>query len=224
MRGAARAQRLAWQVRVARLRARVHFAASAAGGAVDLEIGEDVRLDAVPEVYVHPGTRSRLVVGPGARIGSLVRIELRGGELVLGPRADIRRLCRLNAKGRCTLGEDVLLSTGVHLHCAESITIADWSIVGEYSTIADSNHVRTGVDEHVYHSGESAPISIGRNVWVGAKATLAKGVTVGDQAFVGANAVVTRDVEPWWLVAGNPARPVKRLEEAPRRGRPDWAG
>ncbi len=216
MRGAARLQQAAW-------RARVAFAAAAAGGEVALELGDDVRFDAVPEVYVHPGTRSRLVIGTGARIGSLVRFELRGGELVLGPRADIRRLCRLNAKGRCLLGEDVLLSTGVHLHCAEEITVADWAIVGEYTTIADSNHLRTGVDEHVYHSGESAPIAIGRNVWIGAKVTLAKGVTVGDQAFVGANAVVTRDVEPWWLVAGNPARPVKRLDEASRPEPPDAA-
>jgi acetyltransferase-like isoleucine patch superfamily enzyme len=165
-------------------------------------------------VFVTEGTHSRLVIGPRAVIGSLVRLELRGGELLVGAGTEVRRLCRLNAKGRCDLGEEVLLSTGVHVHCSEDISVGRWSIVGEYTTIADSNHLRTGEDRAVYHSSQSAPIRIGTNVWVGAKATIAKGVAIGDQAFVGANSVVTRDVEPWWLVAGIPAAPIKRLEQA----------
>lgn len=212
---AARTRRVAGRARILRLRARVRFVALAAGSTVDVEVHPTASLDDVPEIYVHPGTHSRLVLGPGCIFGSLVRIELRGGELLVGERTEVRRLCRLNAKGRCELGPDVLLSTGVHLHCAEHISLDQWSIVGEYTTIADSNHLRTDVDEPVYHSAESAPIRIGRNVWIGAKVTIAKGVVIGDQSFVGANAVVTRDVEPWWLVAGNPAAPVKRLE--PRR-------
>jgi acetyltransferase-like isoleucine patch superfamily enzyme len=211
--GAARLRHLAARTRLLRFRARVRFVALAAHATVDLEVHPTVVLEGLPEVYIREGTHNRLVIGPHAVIGSLVRIELRGGELLMGEGADVRRLCRLNAQGTCRLGAEVLLSTGVHIHCSEDISLDDWAIVGEFSTIADSNHLRTGVDRHVYHSSESAPIRIGRNVWIGAKVTIAKGVTIGDQCFIGANSVVTRDVEPWWLAAGIPAAPIKRLEQ-----------
>jgi acetyltransferase-like isoleucine patch superfamily enzyme len=55
------------------------------------------------------------------------------------------------------------------------------------------------------------PISIGDYVWIGFDAVILKGVTIGTGAVVGARAVVTQDVEPWTVVAGNPARVVKRL-------------
>lgn len=209
-----RVHRIALLLRRQRLRARIRYQASLQGAEVDVEIHPSVVLEGVPEVFVAEGSRSRLAIGAGAVIGSLVRIELRGGELLIGPGTEVRRLCRLNAKGRCELGEEVLLSTGVHVHCSDHISLDRWSIVGEYTTIADSNHLRTGVDRAVYHSSESAPIRIGRNVWVGAKVTIAKGVTVGDQSFLAANSVVTRDVEPWALVAGSPAVLVRHLEAA----------
>ena len=56
-----------------------------------------------------------------------------------------------------------------------------------------------------------APIRIEDHVWVGQDAVILKGVTIGKGAVVGAFSVVTRDVEPWTVVAGNPARVVKRL-------------
>ena len=57
-------------------------------------------------------------------------------------------------------------------------------------------------------------ISIGDYVWIGFDAVILKGVTVGAGAVIGARSVVTKDVEPWTVVAGNPARTVKRLTPA----------
>lgn len=54
------------------------------------------------------------------------------------------------------------------------------------------------------------PVTIGNDVWIGAKATIMGGVTVGDGAVVALGAVVTRDVEPYTIVAGTPARPVRK--------------
>ena len=51
-----------------------------------------------------------------------------------------------------------------------------------------------------------APVRIGCDVWLGDKVTVVAGVTIGDNVIVGANSVVTRDIEPWTLVAGAPAR------------------
>ena len=55
----------------------------------------------------------------------------------------------------------------------------------------------------------TAPITIGNSVWIGAGATILKGVTIGDNAIIGAGAVVTKDVKANTIVAGNPAKTIK---------------
>ena len=57
----------------------------------------------------------------------------------------------------------------------------------------------------------SKPIIIESKVWIGFNVTILKGVTIGEGAVVGACSVVTKDVEPWTVVGGNPAQIVKRL-------------
>src|SRR5690606_8245685 len=59
------------------------------------------------------------------------------------------------------------------------------------------------------------PVRLERNVWIGERATITKGVTIGEHAIVGAGAVVADDVPPCTVVAGNPARVVKQLD-------PEW--
>ena len=58
----------------------------------------------------------------------------------------------------------------------------------------------------------TAPVRIGDNVWVGFDAVLLPGVTIGEGAVVGARSVVDCDVDPFTVVAGNPARPLRRLQ------------
>ena len=57
-----------------------------------------------------------------------------------------------------------------------------------------------------------APITIGSNCWIAGRTIVMPGVTIGDGAVVGAGAVVTKDVAPWMVVGGNPAREIKRRE------------
>lgn len=56
---------------------------------------------------------------------------------------------------------------------------------------------------------QTAPIRIGNHVWIGSRATILKGVSIGDGAIIASGAVVSRDVEAGSIVAGNPARVVK---------------
>jgi acetyltransferase-like isoleucine patch superfamily enzyme len=63
------------------------------------------------------------------------------------------------------------------------------------------------------------PIRIGANVWIGFDCCVLPGVTIGDGAIVGARSVVTQDVEPYTVVAGNPARVVREIDCEERRAR-----
>ncbi len=120
-------------------------------------------------------------------------------------------------KGELVIGESVWFSPGCTLAVHESVSIGSNCVFAEYVSIHDNNHAGGSFKEPLAGRGfETAPIRIGRNVWVGAKATILKGVTIGDNAIVGANPVVTRDVPAGATVAGAPAR-----ELGPARTRPD---
>lgn len=70
---------------------------------------------------------------------------------------------------------------------------------------ADFNNGRCFLDSKDWSTVKSAPIKICDKAWIGFNAIILKGVTIGEGAVVGAGAVVTHDVPPWTIVAGNPA-------------------
>lgn len=63
---------------------------------------------------------------------------------------------------------------------------------------------------------DCAPVTIGDNVWIGGNVVICPGVTIGDCAVIGAGSVVTRDVPPWTVAAGNPCRVLRQITEADR--------
>jgi len=107
-----------------------------------------------------------------------------------------------------TIGDGVVISRGVNLVAMAGIFIGAGSMIGENTSIRDANHIRE-VGKPIRDAGhEAQAITIGREVWVGRGAAILAGVTIGDKATVGANAVVTRDVPAGAVVGGVPARPL----------------
>lgn len=91
------------------------------------------------------------------------------------------------------------------------VTIGDGTLIGPNVQIYAADHPR---DPAVRKTGleNGKPVRIGKNVWIGGGAMIMPGVTVGDDAVIGAGSVVTRDVPAGATVAGNPARVLKKKD------------
>lgn len=106
------------------------------------------------------------------------------------------------------IGKRVFINSGCKFQDQGGITIGDDVLIGQNAVIATLNHAMDPA-----HRGDMvpAPVRIGNQVWLGANVTLLPGVTVGDGAIVAAGAVVTKDVPPRTIVAGVPAKEIKRV-------------
>ncbi len=133
------------------------------------------------------------------------------------PRLELGEHCRLgagvffetNEGGRISLGGRVRVNAGTVLVSYAGVTIGDECLIGEYVSIRDADHGSDVGAPMRSQPHRSAPIRIGRDVWIARGAVILKGVTVGDGAIVAANSVVTRDVPSMAVVGGVPARVLK---------------
>lgn len=108
------------------------------------------------------------------------------------------------------LGRRLFINSGCRFQDQGGITIGDDCLIGHNAVIATLQH-----DVAPDRRGDllPAPVVLGRNVWLGANVTVLPGVTIGDDAVVGAGSVVTRDVPARTIVVGSPARVVRTLAE-----------
>lgn len=114
--------------------------------------------------------------------------------------------------GHVAIGDNVFFNRGCYVAVHESLIINDDCLFGEHVSIHDENHIPGRGPEPIGSRGfTTAPIVIGRNVWVGAKATILQGVHIGDNAVIGANAVVTHDVPAGAIAVGIPARVIRAV-------------
>ena len=104
------------------------------------------------------------------------------------------------------IGKNVVVMNNSLFMAAGGITIEDDVLVAANVQIISNNH-----DLHDHAVLTCKPVRLKRNCWIGAGATILPGITVGENAVVGAGAVVTKDVEDNTVVGGNPARLIKQL-------------
>lgn len=124
----------------------------------------------------------------------------------LGRRTTIMPLVFCHYGTNLIIGDDVFINTGVILEDAGGITIGDGTHIGCRAVIMTTSHK---YEEGGLNDIELMPVTVGKDVWIGASSTIFPGITIGDGAVVGAGAVVTSDVPPFDVVAGVPAKKIK---------------
>jgi len=147
-------------------------------------------------------------LGPGVRlrIGATASVTV-------GDRCVIDEGTVIECRGRLSVGERTVIGHHCTIAVAEEVSIGSDCLLAELVSVRDHDHAFEHPDVRILAQGQRvAPVRIGRNVWLGAKVTVIRGVTIGDDTVVGANAVVTRDLPAGVVAAGTPARVVRTLE------------
>lgn len=159
-------------------------------------VGRGLRIERMPYIRGKGSIR----IGSGVRISGKIGIAFsRHGaktpELVIGDHTFIGHDCAFLLAERIEIGAHCLIATGTRIQDNDG-----------HPLDPDARRRREPVAPD-----DVKPVRIGDTVWIGARVLILKGVTIGENAVVGAGSVVTRDVEPSTVVAGNPAVVVKRI-------------
>ncbi|MGB9711951.1 MAG: acyltransferase [Dissulfurimicrobium sp.] len=157
-------------------------------------IGKDVRWAETVTCYRLGTTQGRgISIGEGSVIFEYVRLVT--GDLLLNLNADIK------------IGNQVWINTGAYISGEGGLYIGDKVLIGPGAKLLSAGHVIDGPPQAVIDHGLTyGAIHIGDGAWIGAGACILQGRNIGEGAVVGAGAVITKDVDPFSIVAGNPAR------------------
>lgn len=147
-------------------------------------------------------------------------------DIVIGKRCEIKGQLFSFEGGKILIGNNVFMNYNSFIGSMEAVTIGNDVIIATNVRIFDNNNHPTSPTQREMMShndfygelwtwkyAEHKPVVIGDNVWIGEFSAILKGVTIGKGSIVASHSVVTKDVPPYVIVAGNPAIVVKRLEE-----------
>ena len=107
-----------------------------------------------------------------------------------------------------TVGKNVFINACCHFQDHGGVSLGDGCQIGHNVVFATLNHGLAPEDRQTTYP---APITLGKNVWVGSNSTILQGVTIGDNAVIAAGAVVTKDVPENTIVGGVPARIIRKI-------------
>jgi len=119
-------------------------------------------------------------------------------------------------KGRIRIGNNVYIGEYSVLTSNEEIEIGDDVLISPDNFVVDFNHIYQDPERPIIQQGiKTKKVTIKKDVWIGSGCRILMGVTIGEGSVIGAGSVVTQDVPPYHVVAGNPAKTVKlRAQES----------
>ena len=126
----------------------------------------------------------------------------------IGRHCVVKSSCEVWQPWNLTMGDYVALDERVLCYTVDSVVIGSQTTVSREALLCCASHdVSSRIMELVV-----APITIGANAWIASRAIILPGRKVGDGAVVAAGAVVAKDIEPWTIVGGNPAKFISKRE------------
>jgi len=166
--------------------------------------GPDVLFGPTARV-INAGAPDRILVGDKTHVDGELLIHDYGGRIELGESTYI------GTGTRVWSGE--LVRIGAHVFVAHNVTITDTNSHQMDATERADHYQRTVIERRPFEKGniKTAPVIIGDHAWINFNVAILKGVTIGEGAVIGAGSVVTKDVPPYVLCAGNPAHVIRPL-------------
>jgi acetyltransferase-like isoleucine patch superfamily enzyme len=148
------------------------------------------------------GLKEKIRVGKKSRITGDLLLLGNGGEIIIGDYCFLGPDSRIWSAKKITIGDRVLISHNVNIHD---------NISHSLNSIERHNDFVGHIENHPHENYDlrEKEIIIEDDAWIGFNATVLKGVTIGKGAIVGANTVITKDVPPYAVVIGNPAKILK---------------
>ncbi len=132
-----------------------------------------------------------------------------GDEVVIKEGA---RICSCNSDAKITIGSRTTIGYHNFIFSSDCIEIGSDCLIAPFVYIVDSNHSAAKNQLINRQPNVTAPIKIGNGVWIASNVTILKGVTIGDGAVIAANSVVNKDVPPFEIWAGTPAKKISERE------------
>jgi acetyltransferase-like isoleucine patch superfamily enzyme len=145
--------------------------------------------------------------GNWEKIGPLL-INNGGGEILIGD-VQFQGPLRLQVGkgGHIEIGDYTSINYGVEIHSKKRVVIGRYCLIGWNVTITDTDYHGIG-----YNPPKDIPTTLEEGVWVGCNSIILKGITVGRGAVVSTGSVVNKNVPPFTIVGGNPAKVLKEIE------------
>jgi len=160
-----------------------------------IHIGDKALIDDYVMLSHRGGPENSIRIGERSLIGRFTQLHTRGGDIDLHEHVNISASCHLVSANKLTIGAHTLIAGGCY-------------IGGLQHKFSDRNRpiIEQGVDDR-------GGVHIGKDCWLGAHVIVNDGVTIGDGSIIGSGAVVTKDIPPYSIAVGTPARVIRERGE-----------
>ncbi|NCS26525.1 MAG: acyltransferase [Microcystis aeruginosa BS13-02] len=152
--------------------------------------------------------KSLIQIGENTVILGELFLFAHGGKIEIGKNCYIGEKTRIRSATSIKIGNEVIIADDVNIYDTDAHSLNYILRQKEFMEVVILNNlIKDAKDVDI----QSAPVVIEDHVWIGFNVGILKGVTIGKGAIIGAGSVVTKDIEPFTVVAGNPAKIIKRL-------------
>jgi acetyltransferase-like isoleucine patch superfamily enzyme len=150
-------------------------------------------------------------IGKKCSLGSKITITVLDNNIQLSNNVAIRNNVIIGGRGELTIGRNTVINEQSIIACYEKVEIGEDVMFAPRCYVLDIDHAYSNKEIPISKQGyKTSPVKIGDGVWLGTQVVVTRGVVIGEGAIVAANSVVTKDIPPYTIAAGIPAKVIKK--------------